>query len=101
MASLRALEEKMTRDLAGGSTRSRDPNRADERLRKEMQQHAGGAGKVIHAEMYEPAKGGGWVAVFDTEYAALKVHYKYRGSPGVRLGRSPTYDGWFVSTRSR
>jgi hypothetical protein len=77
-------------DLAHGSGR----------LQKEMQRRVGDAGRVVHAEMYEEAKGGGWAVVFDTEYAALKAYYAYRSSPGVGFGKSPTYSGWYVSTIS-
>jgi hypothetical protein len=63
-----------------------------------MQRIVGNAGNVVHAEMYEEAKGGGWAVVFDTEYAALKAFYKYRGSPGLRFGKSP--QGWYISTTS-
>jgi len=72
--------------------------RGDERLRDQMQRTVGDAGSVVHAEMYEEAKGGGWAVVFDTEYAALKAFYKYRGAPGLRFGRSP--QGWYISTTS-
>lgn len=70
------------------------------RLRAEMEKHAGNAGKVLHVEAFEEAKGGGWIAVFDTEYAALKVHYKYLGTTTVKFGISPVWKGWYVSTRS-
>lgn len=79
--------------------RDDDEDRRNERLRREMEKHARGAGHVLDAVMYEPAKGGGWAVLFDTEYAALKVHYKYLGNPTLRLGKTPR--GWVVSTRER
>ena len=74
-----------------------DADRLTERLRKEMERLVQGAGHVVDAQAYEPAKGGGWIVVFDTEYAALKVYYTYRKSSGVKLDKSSK--GWSVSTR--
>ncbi len=70
-----------------------------ELLRKEMGKLAHDTGRVTHVEAYDHAKGGGWIVVFDTEYAALKVHYKFLGSPGLKFGKSPSCGGWFVSVR--
>lgn len=73
--------------------------RLEEGLRKEMERIVRGDGKVVHIEAYEPAKGGGCVVVFDTECAALKARYKYEGTPNLSFGKSPTYGGWYISTR--
>ena len=74
-------------------------NRKNKRLRCEMNKHVAGRGSCVLAEVYEEAKGGGWFAVFDCEHAALRAYYVYRGSPGVRLGYSKTYEGHYISVR--
>jgi hypothetical protein len=56
-------------------------------------------GHVIHAVGYEEAKGGGWVAVFSTEWAQLKAHYNYREGKNVNIGYSETYQGYYLSVR--
>ena len=66
------------------------------KVEQEVKRIIKGAGKVVHAQMYEPAKGGGFVVVLDTEYAALKVYYKYRHST-VHLDKNPK--GWVVSVK--
>jgi hypothetical protein len=70
--------------------------RGSNRLAAELTRLVQGAGQVLHAVMYEPAKGGGWAAVLSTEYAALKVHYQYRHS-NVSLAHSDK--GWVVTVR--
>ena len=65
---------------------------AAERLRQEMNRHVKGRGTCVETEVYEEAKGGGWVAYFDGEYPALRAFYVYRGSPGVRFGFSENMD---------
>lgn len=77
-----------------------DQVRMNKRLRHEMNKHVEGAGSCMLAEVYEDAKGGGWYALFDCEYAALRAFYVYRGSPGVRFGFSTNLDHWYVSTCS-
>lgn len=69
-----------------------------ERLAKELAGVVGDAGAVLVARLYEPEKGGGWAAVLSTEYAALKVFYKYRHSD-VRLDANPR--GWTVTCRPK
>lgn len=83
----------------GKSGRFRTTPAFTRKLTQELNRVVRGAGVVIHVEGYEEAKGGGWIGVFDTEYAALKAHYAYRGSPGLKFGRSPTYGGWYVSVK--
>lgn len=69
-----------------------------EKLANELARHVGDAGSVVLARMYEPEKGGGWAAILSTEYAALKVFYKYRHSD-VRLDPNPR--GWTVTCRPK
>lgn len=76
-----------------------DVKRAAERLQKEMNRHVEGRGLCVETEVYEDAKGGGWVAFFDGEYAALRAFYVYRESPGVRFGFSENMRHWYVSVR--
>lgn len=66
-----------------------------ERLKDEMEKVVRGAGKVLEAVAYAPAKGGGMTVLFDTEYAALKAYYFFRSNNNVRLTKLPR--GWAVS----
>ena len=66
------------------------------RLCADMAKLIGDAGTVLDAQAYEPAKGGGWAVVVDTEYAALKIFYKYRYS-NVKLDKVPS--GYAVCVR--
>jgi hypothetical protein len=66
-------------------------------LRAELEKHIRGLGKVLDIRADDIIRGGGWLAVFDTECAALKAHYVYRGSPGLRLGKSNNPRGWYVA----
>lgn len=70
----------------------------------------GTAGQVLTATGHEAAKGGGWTATFDTEYAALKVYYTYTRaahSDGnaaplphtVNMGKAMGSRGWYVGMR--
>lgn len=68
------------------------PTREDMRLAKEIESHIKGVGEVIYAEY----RGPDWSALVDTEFAALRVYYAYRGSvriekAGGRMG------GWLIS----
>lgn len=73
-------------DYAGVGTR---------RLKQELNSIIKGTGgEIIEAELYEPAKGGGWAALFSSEYAALKVYYKWRHN-NAHLTKTPR--GWAVS----
>ena len=56
----------------------------------------GTGGKVVDAQAYAPAKGGGWIVVLSNEYAALKVYYTYRHS---KVNREKGPKGWAVSVR--
>jgi hypothetical protein len=67
---------------------------ADAKLKREMEKLAKGAGKVVLAKY---RGGGDWQVVFDTEYAALKVHYAHRKDPKIRMGKSPNIGGYYVS----
>jgi len=67
------------------------------RLRAEVERHIQDSGSVIELVAYAPAKGGGWVATLDTEYAALKLHYAYRHCVNVRMRRAWRHAGWSVS----
>jgi len=67
------------------------------RLRRHLQSLVKSAGRVTEVIIYEPAKGGGWSAIFDTEYAALKAFYAYRLTKGISFGESPNCGGWHVS----
>lgn len=70
--------------------------RGSRRLEAELKKLVGDAGEVILATLYEPAKGGGWAAVLSTEYAGLKVFYRYRHCD-VHLDRNDK--GWVVALR--
>lgn len=71
----------------------KDREHKEKRLQAELEKHARGAGKVKSVQW---RGSGSWAAVFDTEYAALKVYYKYKDTPGVRLGKAGG-GGWHVS----
>lgn len=68
----------------------------EKRLQADLGKLVQGAGKIVEIRAYPPAKGGGWVAVLDKEYAALKVFYKYRQSD-VSLSKVPA--GWSVTVK--
>jgi hypothetical protein len=68
------------------------------RLRTEVQKHIGDAGKIEELVAYAEAKGGGWVATLDTEYAALKLFYAYRHS-GARMTKSVVFGATSLSYR--
>jgi hypothetical protein len=72
-----------------------DLERFAKRLTKDMNALVAGAGKVVYAVAYEPAKGGGWAVIFDTEYAALKAFYAWRNFANVHFGKGSR--GWYVS----
>lgn len=80
-----------------------DYNRLSNRFKNDLARIVGGAGEVVHAEMYEPEKGGGWGALFTTEYAALKVYYTYRHLPlEEKSAVTQRPDGlWAFSVRGR
>lgn len=73
------------------------PEHQVEKLRRELEKHTRGAGKVIYIRADDLTRSTGWTAVFDTEYAALKAYYTYRGSRGVRFGRSTNLGGWYMA----
>lgn len=74
--------------------------RGAKRLRREMNRHVEGCGTCVVAELYEEAKGGGWLALFDCEFAALKAFYVYRNTPGVNLTFSTNLGHWAVTVKS-
>lgn len=71
--------------------------RGSRRLEAELKRIVQDAGEVIFANLYEPAKGGGWAAVISTEYAALKIYFQYRHS-NVHLVHDDK--GWIITVRS-
>ncbi len=84
----------LLKTAAGIGDEEADLARKEERLTKELNKHVRGAGKVIEAQWRGDRS---WLVVFDTEYAALKAYYIYRGAPKVRFGKSGTGD-WYIST---
>lgn len=73
--------------------------RVAEHLTRDMNLLTKDAGKVVHAVAYGVEKGGGWVVVFSTEYAALKVFYAWRKAHSIHFGKGPL--GWYVSKGER
>lgn len=74
----------------------------DRKFEVEVLRTIGDAGRAIHVEMYEPAKGGGWFVSFDTEYAALKMHYNWaikHAAKNIYMDRCADGSGWYVSKR--
>ena len=57
----------------------------------------GDAGKVL--DIADHDSDGGWIVILDTEYAALKVYYKFRTASYLNFGKSCSVDGWYVSVR--
>ena len=51
----------------------------ERRLAREVSQIIRGAGDLIEVRAYAMSKGGGWSAVLDTEYAALRLLKHYYG----------------------
>jgi hypothetical protein len=70
--------------------------RGSSKLREELVKIVDGTGEVVATRMYAPDEGGGWTAVLGTEYAALKVYYRYRYS---RVDLKHNVSGWVVSVR--
>jgi hypothetical protein len=66
------------------------------RLRTEVERIIRGAGKIVDLVAYAEAKGGGWSAVLDTEYAGLKLYYVYRRSD-AHLDKKGS--NWVVSVK--
>ena len=70
------------------------------KLTAELNKIVKGAGVVIEVHGFEEAKGGGWSAVFDTEYAALKAFYAYRNAkPNAPTFGKAANGGWYLSLR--
>lgn len=70
----------------------------------------GNAGDVRTVQGHEAAKGGGWTATFDTEFAALRVYYSYtraahsdaKAAPmpyTVHMGKNLVTRDWYVIVR--
>ena len=74
-------------------------DRIAEAYKAEFSKHIKHAGVLLEVIVFEEAVGGGWAAILDTEYAALKLYYVYRNTPGVNFGESPNRGGWFVSVK--
>jgi len=66
------------------------------RLRSELERIIRGAGQIVDLVAYAQAKGGGWTAVLDTEYAALKLYYVYRRSDTHLTKKGST---WVISVK--
>lgn len=79
-------------EFAGTAT----PDQQD-RFAAEFNKIVKGAGRLLFLRLDDPTKSNGWQAVFDTEFAALRVYYTYRLSRGVKLGRALNMGGWYVS----
>lgn len=73
-------------------------DRQHERFARDLSGVAGDAGKLTYLRVDDPRSGTGWTAIFDTEFAALRVYYRWRKINGVNLGKAMTPGGgWFVS----
>ncbi len=74
------------------------------KLHSELTRVVGDAGKIIYVRADDfitpPWSGKSWTVVFDTEYAALKSYYAYRGSD-VHFGRSENFGGWYITVTNR
>lgn len=57
----------------------------------------------MECEIYEEAKGGGWIVTTDSELCALRIFYKYRNTPGVRFGTGmiENENRWYVATSTQ
>lgn len=66
------------------------------RLTAEIEKTIRGAGKLLEVVAYAEAKGGGWAATLDTEYAALKLFYAWRRSDTHLTKKGNT---WVVSKK--
>lgn len=54
-----------------------------------------GAGTPVDVRLYSEEDGGGWAAIVDTEYAALKLQYQYRYN-NARIGKRADAT-WYVA----
>ena len=88
---LRALATGVMDRRAGIQTPHGEPTRQDLRLVQEIQKHIKGVGKVIYVDY----RGPDWSVLVDTEYAALKVFYVYRGSVEVKKANG-AMGGWLI-----
>jgi len=59
------------------------------KLNETLSSIVSGAGCVVSAEGHEAAKGGGWTATFDSEFAALRVYHKYTFAAHTSGGQTP------------
>lgn len=66
-----------------------------ERFARDLSKVAEDAGDLTYLRIDAP--GNGWLAVFSTEFAALRVHYKWRNVRGVNFGKLASLGGWYVS----
>ncbi len=86
---------KSAADIESLSTEDGVPSPAEVRLIKQIESEIKGIGKVLVVDWQNPLiHGSGWSILVDTEYAALKLYWVYRGA--VRIRRGPR--GWSVFT---
>lgn len=74
------------------------PENYKKRFADDLSKIAGNAGRLTYLRFDDPRAGGGWTAIFDTEFAALRVYYEWRKVNGINLGKAVTPGGgWYVS----